>query len=256
MSTHIFLRSRLSRETISFILCLVIPTSVVHAQRDPAVEWNELYPKIRDGLITREEAQAGLKDLETQLRTIYREKGPATKGSCLVFPLRGYDYHAIGGKEGNGYRPEGYDFFDGSRHKGHPGHDLFIRDGNQDAQEDDTGTPVEVISASSGVVVSAFQDWVPSSTIRGGNYVWIFEPVEGRYYYYAHLKDVSVKVGQLVSKGEPLGVVGRTGVNAYKKRSPTHLHFTVHRSVDGYPKPINPYPALRRECEKTSPGSN
>jgi murein DD-endopeptidase MepM/ murein hydrolase activator NlpD len=80
--------------------------------------------------------------------------------------------------------------------------------------------------------------------------------VEDRYYYYAHLKDVSVKVGQHVSKGDPLGTVGRTGVNAYKKRSPTHLHFTVHRSVDGYPKPINLYLKLRRGCEKASPGTN
>lgn len=255
MSTHIFLRSRLS-SLISFILCLVVPAAVVHAQRGPAAEWNELYPKIRDGLMAREEVRTKLRDLETRLKTMVREKRPATRGPSLVFPLRGYDDHAIGGKEGNGYRPEGYDFFDGSRHKGHPGHDLFIRDRNQDTLEDETGTPVEVIAASSGVVVSAFQDWVPSSTIRGGNYVWIFEPVEGRYYYYAHLRDVSVKVGQLVSKGDPLGTVGRTGVNAYRKRSPTHLHFTVHQSVDGYPKPINPYLELRRGCEKASPGTN
>ena len=42
-----------------------------------------------------------------------------------------------------------------------------------------------------------------------------------------------------VSKGERLGTVGRTGVKAYPKKSPTHLHFTIHQSKDGYTKPIN-----------------
>ena len=65
--------------------------------------------------------------------------------------------------------------------------------------------------------------------------------MQSQYFYYAHLDRVFVRVGQIVSKGEPLGTVGRTGVNAYPKRSPTHLHFVVHQSVSGYPKPFNPY---------------
>ncbi|MCJ7641760.1 MAG: M23 family metallopeptidase, partial [Desulfobacterales bacterium] len=59
-------------------------------------------------------------------------------------------------------------------------------------------------------------------------------------------KEIAVSVGQIVSRGDRLGKVGRTGLNAYPKRSPTHLHFSVHQSIDGYPKPIDPYSDLIR----------
>ena len=158
--------------------------------------------------------------------------------------MRGYGPRAIGGKGGSGYQPEGYDFFDGNRHKGHPGHDIFIRDKNQDSLDDVTGKPVEVSSVSSGMIVSVNLNWKPSSPIRGGNYIWVHDPIKNRYYYYAHLNEIFVSVGQIVSRGDPLGAVGRTGVKAYPKSSPTHLHFVAHQSTDGYPKPINPYEEL------------
>jgi murein DD-endopeptidase MepM/ murein hydrolase activator NlpD len=142
----------------------------------------------------------------------------------------------------------GYDFFDGSQHKGHPGHDIFVRDKNQDGLDDATGRPVRVTAVSPGVVVSVHENWEPPSMIRGGNYVWIYDPVRSRYYYYAHLDRISVKVGQVVSRGEGLGTVGRTGLNAYPKRSPTHLHLTVHESIAGYPRPINLYRELTKGC--------
>ena len=150
---------------------------------------------------------------------------------------------------GSGYQSQGYDFFDGNRHKGHPGHDIFIQDKDQDGIDDSTGKPANVISTSSGIVVSINLDWTPSSPIRGGNYIWIYEPIGSRYYYYAHLNEIIVEIGQIVARGEPLGTVGRTGKNAYPKRSPTHLHFTVQESVGGDPKPINPYMELIRGCE-------
>ena len=117
---------------------------------------------------------------------------------------------------------------------------------NQDGLDDVTGRPVDVISASTGMVVSVNLNWEPSSPIRGGNYIWIYDPIKSRYYYYAHLNEIFVSVGQIVSKGNRLGTVGRTGVKAYPKRSPTHLHFQVLQSVDGYPKPINPYMDLTK----------
>jgi len=109
---------------------------------------------------------------------------------------------------------------------------------------------VEVISASSGIVVSINLNWEPSSPIRGGNYIWIYEPIGSRYFYYAHLNEIFVTVGQIISKCDRLGTAGRTGVNAYPKRSPTHLHFTVHQSKDGYPEPINPYTELIKANQK------
>jgi len=223
---------------------LFFPSESISSQIDPASEWHLLYIKIRDRLIQKGEALSKLKELEALLKEFYLKNSEKELDERLCFPLKGYSFHFIGGKGGNGYQPQGYDFFDGNDHKGHPGHDIFIRDKNQDGLDDVTGEPVKVLSASPGIVVSINLDWKPSSPLRGGNYIWIFEPIKSRYYYYAHLNEVFVKVGQIVSKGDRLGTVGRTGVNAYPKKSPTHLHFVVHESINGYPKPINPYTEL------------
>jgi len=236
----------LNRKNVLILLfvCILFYPSPILSQTDPATEWNLLYPKIRDGLISKKEAQERLKELEASLKLLYSRTTHLEQNDRLWFPLKGYGPSAIGGKEGSGYQTLGYDFFDGDQHKGHPGHDIFIRDKNQDCLDDTTGKPVEVVSASSGIIVSVNDHWGPSSPIRGGNYVWVFDPIKGRYYYYAHLGEIFAQVGQLVSKGERLGTVGRTGVKAFPKRSPTHLHFTIHQSKDGYPRPINPFKEL------------
>jgi hypothetical protein len=215
--------------------------SFLPSKIDPALEWHLLNIKIRDQLITKQEALVKLRELEILLKDLYLKSGRGKSEGPLSFPLKGYGPCAIGGKEGGGYQIQGYDFFDGNQHKGHPGHDIFIQDKNQDSLDDGTGKPVEVISASSGIVVSANLNWEPSSSIRGGNYIWIYEPIKSRYYYYAHLNEIFAKVGDIVSREDSLGTVGRTGVKAYPKRSPTHLHFVVHQSIEGHPKPINPY---------------
>jgi len=236
--------------TIFGILLLfqLIP-SLLGASQEPASRWDLLYTKVRDGLAAREEARKELGELEILLKEGYdlaEKKGEER----FYFPLRGFTPHSIGGKRGEGYKPGRFDFFDGNRHKGHPGHDIFIQDKDQDGLDDITGKPVEVLAASSGIVVSVHSDWQPGSPVRGGNYIWIFDPGKGRYYYYAHLNRILVRVGDRVSAGETLGTVGRTGLNAYPKRSPTHLHFSVFQSVHGYPKPIDPYLDLIRAIHK------
>jgi murein DD-endopeptidase MepM/ murein hydrolase activator NlpD len=233
---------------VSIILVILIFSfpSTLLSQNDPPCQWHDLYVKIRDRLITKEESLCKLKELEILLKDFYSKNPVKRQEDRLCFPLNGYPSQAIGGNGGNGYQPRGYDFFEGNDHKGHPGHDLFILDKNQDGIDDKTGKPVEVLSVSSGIVVSINLDWTPSSPIRGGNYIWTFEPIQSRYYYYAHLNEISVRIGQIVSRGERLGTVGRTGVKAYPRRSPTHLHFVAHHSTNGYPKPINPFGELLR----------
>jgi len=226
---------------ISLLICAVSYPSIILSQVAPANEWHLLYSNIRDGFILKEEAREKLKELEVLLKGCYLKTTNIEQRDRLCFPLKGYGSSAIGGKEGSGYQIQDYDFFDGNQHQGHPGHDIFIHDKNQDGLDDMTKRPAEVIAAAPGMVVSVHLNWKPSSPIRGGNYLWIYDPIKSGYYYYAHLNEVFVKVGQTVSKGEPLGTVGRTGVKAYPKKSPTHLHFAVHQSVDGYLNPINPY---------------
>ena len=238
------LAQSLQWKTYFLILCFTFFPSFSQNQENPSFEWNTLYPKIRDRLISKEEAQGRLQALELSIRETTSQPLTSGQENRLCFPLKGYTFHSMGGTKGSGYQVQGYDFFDGSQHKGHPGHDLFIQDRDQDGVDDRTGIPVDVLSVCSGVVVSVNGDWEPSSPLRGGNYVWVYNPTQGRYFYYAHLKEIVVSVGQVVSRGDRLGPVGRTGLNAYSKRSPTHLHFSVHHSTHGYPQPINPYSDL------------
>ena len=241
----------MKQEILRLLLVLTFvffcPAESLRAQMEPAAQWHLLYTQIRDGLISKQEAQFRLKSLEVVLKELYLKHSNRKEETSLCFPLEGCARSAIGGKKGSGYQAQGYDFFDGNRHKGHPGHDIFIRDRDQDGKDDSTGKSVHVISASSGIIVSVNSNWDPSSLIRGGNYIWIYEPIRGRYYYYAHLEGIFVKIGRIVSRGEWIGTVGRTGKNAYPKRSPTHLHFTVHRSTEGCPMPVDPYRELVKE---------
>ena len=139
-------------------------------QTDPASEWNLVYYRIRDRFIPKEEARTRLGVLEKQLREDHSKHLKGGREEGLAFPLEGYTFRSIGGKDGSGYQPQGYDFFDGNDHKGHPGHDIFILDRNQDSLDDKTGKPVNVISVSPGIVVSTNTNWESSSLIRGGNY--------------------------------------------------------------------------------------
>jgi hypothetical protein len=149
------------------------------------------------------------------------------------FPMKGYDISAMKKKD---YRPgakygpynvKGYNFFDGNRHGGHPAYDIMILDKDQDCLDDTTGKPVEVVAMTDAVVISFEDGWLAGSKLRGGNYIWLCNPSENKFFYYAHLKDISVKLGEFVYKGQTIGTVGRTGYTASNIKSPTHLHLMV-----------------------------
>lgn len=207
----------------------------------PCDDWNTLEKEIRDGLIDRASAGNRISLLHRLLLDTY---GTAATDSAKVFPVASYDYRAIGGRHGNDYRPGGYSFYQGNRHGGHPAHDIFVRDRNQDSLDDTTGKPVTIVAFTDGVVIAVNPAWDYPSPIRGGKYVWIFSPAEERYYYYAHLSSVTVEPGQIVSAGDPIGTLGRSGKNAYPRRSPTHLHFMTLSFGSGGMLPVNPYREL------------
>jgi len=172
-----------------------------------------------------------------------------------VFPLRGYNISAIGGN-GDGYSDRGYHFLDGNKHTAHPAHDIFISDKNQDCVDDHTKKPVDVLAVREGWVVACSDVWDVNSNLRGGKYIWIYHPRDGSgrpeglkngfFTYYAHNNNIFVKPGDEVKAGQKIAEVGRTGYNAYKKRSPTHLHFSAFRLVDDIPVPFNPYQQLKK----------
>lgn len=203
------------------------------ALMNPAILWQPLMTEVRSGMLPREEAVVRMKDLIDEFNTFIESSNfPEYPNSEWVFPVRGYDASSIGGVNGSGYRPGGFDFFvPGSGI--HPAHDIFIRDRNQDCLDDLTGMPVEILSMSGGLVVEKRDNWTPDMDTRGGNFVYVFDNFSQGLFYYAHLNDVYVNVGDFVVPGFVLGTMGRTGTNALPARSPTHLHIMYVKSYDG-----------------------
>lgn len=211
--------------------------------------FNTLNTRIRDNRIDSTSARIELKRLLAEVREeYYRAGGRTYPKSAWVFPLEGYDVRAISGGRQHGYTARGYDFYSGNRHGGHPSYDIFIRDRNQDSLDDRSGKPVKVRSLTGGVVVALEQEWEPGSRLRGGKYLWIYDPASELLVYYAHNGELSVKLGEIVGPGDVLATVGRSGYNAAKWRSPTHLHLTVVQVSDGRVSPLAVYEDLRRSA--------
>lgn len=163
-------------------------------------------------------------------------------GQYFAFPLRGYTPRAIGGTRGEGYRATGFDLFDYNVRGSHPAQDIFITDRNQDYLDDRTGEPVDILAMSSGLVLGIETQWQPGSEYRGGNWIWVYDPILHGLFYYAHNSAVAVAPGQWVRAGQKLAEMGRTGFNAYKTRSPTHLHLMyLQIQPSGLPQPNNTY---------------
>lgn len=228
--------------------CLLALFSVeaVSASQDSAVDdWKALETGVRDGTIAKDEASQQLASAVVELMTHCETTYVFTDG--WIFPLRKYPHAVIYRKDfqpDSVYGPEkikGYDFFDGNRHGGHPAYDIFIKDKNFDSCDDASGMPVEVVSVTDAMVISVNTGWKKGDKLRGGNYVWTFSPSGHRFFYYAHLNSVYTSPGRFLRKGGLIGTVGRTGVLAAKKISPTHLHLMVIEYKDGNMIPFDYY---------------
>ncbi len=240
-------RAKMNRTT-SYILTFILSLSAIMAQAQEQLftALNQLNTQIRDQSINKDVALRKIKELLPQADAWYRSHSH-TSCSGWVFPLKGHNASAIGGKNGNGYIAGGYSFFDGNKHGGHPAHDIFIHDVDQDCIDDKTHAEVQVLSCTGGIVVATETAWQPGSVQRGGNYIMVYAPAERRLLYYAHNKTVMVKPGDIVAAGQPIATVGRSGANAAKKRSPTHLHFMVLKlDRDDHPLPENSYEMLKK----------
>ncbi|MGL4632122.1 MAG: M23 family metallopeptidase [Leadbetterella sp.] len=189
---------------------------------------------IRLQSITPDSARNEFKYIIGKVRTIFPN---TTNDSSIIFPLTKYDFKAVGGK-GNGFFARTYNLFDFSIKGSHPAHDIFIYDPNKDSFDDRKKQYIDVISVGRGMVIATEDSWNSESPYKGGNYVWIYDSVRGSLWYYAHLREVIVKVGQVVEQGEKLGQVGRTGSSAASERSDSHLHL-MHLTLD---KDLNPKP--------------
>lgn len=239
--------------TLTFVTLLLAKTLGWAQSKQPALttlcqQFNVLNTTIRDSKISKPEALQQLRILLTAIQKAYTASvTTSTVHRCMCFPLKSYNWHAIGGVNGSGYISSGYSYFSGNKHGGHPAHDIFITDKNQDCIDDKYGNKIDVLSTVDGVVVAVERLWKQGSEQRGGNYIWIYSPTANRLIYYAHNADVFVNTGDIVKCGDRIATVGRSGMNASKKRSPTHLHYMVLQLNEQYnPLPVNTYTDLKK----------
>jgi murein DD-endopeptidase MepM/ murein hydrolase activator NlpD len=230
----------------SLLLLLLVALPATAAPCLPCEAFDRFDKQVRDGRLEQGTAQRQFSALLADIDALLVRTGPAVPGpESWVFPLRGYTLPESGADAAKGYIATGYDYFDGNRHSGHPSCDLFIRDRNRDELDDATGKPAEVVSMTGGVVVAAEAAWEKGSVLRGGKYLWVYDPASRLLVYYAHNRDLLVGVGDRVVPGTPLATVGRSGLNAARERSPTHLHLTVLKVRDGRPVPEDLHRRLR-----------
>ena len=241
-----------------FILVLITISAI--AQNDAVkgpdykatcIKFNTFYDEVLKGSIKKSDAQKQFDELVKQFKLwlVARDKLIIQKTNW-VFPLQGYNYRATGGSNGNGYSDKGYRFLDGNRHGAHPAHDIFINDKNQDNLDDKTYQVVNVLAVDDGYVIACTNQWDTLSNLRGGRYIWLYHPSTGLFTYYAHNRAIFVKPGDEVTQGQKIAEVGRTGFNAFKKRSPTHLHFSTFKLADNIPVPYNSFNQLKKAVSK------
>ena len=216
-------------------------------------QFQALYTQIREQRITPDSARMQFSAIMRGLRTRFRSAQSyrtdslqrdslRRTGRYFSFPIRGYSTSAIGGTHGEGYRGKGFDLFDYTVRGSHPAQDIFVADRDQNCIDDRTGQPIDILAMSSGLVVGIETSWQPGSDYRGGNWIWVYDPNLNGLFYYAHNNQVDVMPGQWVQAGQKLGEMGRSGFNAYKTRSPTHLHLMyLQIQPDGLPVPLNTY---------------
>jgi len=233
-----------------------IAGSAVAQSCEACQQFDRLNTLIRDRKIAKAEARKEVRALLPVIReyAVHHGAGEYPRGRW-VFPVEGLTMKSAGDNRGADYVPSGYDYFDGNAHRGHPAYDLFIHDRRHDSLDDRTGREVSVLSMTGGIVVAVEREWDTRSRLRGGKYIWIYDISSEALVYYAHNREILVGVGDIVKPGDTIAKVGRTGYNAYKKRSPTHLHLSFLRVKDGYPKPENIYRELMRAATVPANGS-
>lgn len=235
-------------------ICLIVSLLAYFARAQSNIQtinqavgdFHFLYQSIRNGEINHEEARTKVQTLLPQIKDYYIEKnGINYAAEEYVFPVEGYGANMIGGHKGSDYIPGKYNFYNTHGNSSHPAHDIFINDRDQDSRDDQTNNPVKILSMTGGVVVSTEHFWDTTMTAKGGNYIYIYEPFSKKLYYYAHNETLWIGLGEVVKPGQHIADMGRTGRNANKKRSPTHLHFSVLQfEDDGSAQPVKPYTAL------------
>ena len=205
------------------ILLLLFCSILLLYNKSMFEEWNTLEKNIRDSKISGTDAKKNFSELIQKIK-IYADSLNPQYSEKWAFPVKNYSSTSIGK---GGFRPQGYNFFDGNKHGGHAAYDIFVYDNNQDCIDDKTKKPVDIIAPVDLLILSVNSGWEKTSQIRGGNYIFGYNSKANMIFYFAHLDSIFVSGNSMIKQGLKLATLGRTGKNAFPQRSPTHLHFMV-----------------------------
>ena len=222
--------------------------STVYSLEHPYLfqKYKDLLVDVREYYIKPVEAKNEFRAIMQELRKKYRWNLVEGEYLPMVFPLAGSSASAVGGRNGSGFYVRNFDLFDHRISGSHPAHDIFIYDRNQDCIDDSKESYIDVVSVGNGIVLAVESNWQEGSDFKGGNYIWIYDIERGGLWYYAHNRVAIVQAGQKVKPGDKIGEVGRSGFNASKSRSDTHLHLMyLELDEDFYPHPVNYYEWLK-----------
>lgn len=197
-------------------------------------KWSALDSLIWNRKIDKQSAIEQIK-IYTDSAIRYANKMKMQKG-IDHFPVAGYS-KIVFRDDGDDYRDENYDYFDGQEPNGHPAHDIFILDKDSDGVDDILHTKPFAVSAVNGIILSVYNHWKENDRMLSGNYINLFDPFDTAIYFYCHLDSVFVKPGDIVNAGDKLGYIGRTGRRAFKGK--THLHIAYFKIRNGYPVPVD-----------------
>lgn len=104
----------------------------------------------------------------------------------------------------------------------------------------DSSLPNLLAAAGGTVIFAGCTGYCPplGSTWGGSGYAWAVQIDHGNGYttFYGHMKNIYVRTGQSVSRGEAIGQMGSTG-----RSTGPHVHFELRKGV-GYGTQINPLP--------------
>ena len=180
-----------------------------------AVErWADFEHELRRGNYTSAEAELKAKNLIEQLAEQFKHF--PGESAVRTFPVEGY-------KLANVERPARFlntlaasqnetNFFASDRFA----QSNYLRFNVIDPRAQEKGD-ANMVAAAAGIVV-----FVRKGSFGGGNYVWVFNPNQNLFYYYGNLKDIFVKLGEVVQPGQRIATI-----RPAKKGYP--VHFTVLR---------------------------
>ncbi len=210
-------------------------------QLQACLDWEKTEQALMDGSLSDKDARQKFNEL-WPLVAIDDLPSPKEGLWQWVFPLPGYresDYST------QSYVVKDFRYMDGPKYKGLPGFRIYARDLKRSGLDDRNHKAIPVVSATEGVVVSARKFWKEGDPNPLGVYVCVLSQDEKHFFYYMYMSKLRVSTGQLVSKGEVLGWLGRTGLEVGEKRLGTQLRFQVHSYDDGIFYPVYPGRALR-----------